>query len=88
MSPITKIQMIIAAFAFASLFVGGLASINMEELNVFANKKSNTASQVLPQDQLSEQSSEVFSENGTSTASGNNVDLSFSLNEGQNTLGQ
>ena len=88
MSPITKIPMIIAVLAIALLFVAGPASISMDELNVFANKKSDTASQGLPQGQLSEQASEVFSENGTSTASGNNVDLSFSLNEGQNTLGQ
>ena len=88
MSPITKIPMIIAVIALASLFVAGPASISMDELSVFANKKSDSASQGLPQGQLSEQSSKVFSENGTSTASGNNVDLSFSLNEGQNTLGQ
>ena len=88
MSPITKISIIIAVFAISSLFVAGPASISMDELNVFASKKSDSASQNLPQGQLSEQSSEVFSENGTSTASGNNVDLSFSLNEGQNTLGQ
>ena len=88
MSPITKIPMIIAVFTIASLFVAGLASISVDELSVFANKKSDSASQGLPQGQLSEQFSKVFSENGTSTASGNNVDLSFSLNEGQNTLGQ
>ncbi len=52
------------------------------------NKKSDAASQGLKQGQLTEQSSGVFSENGTSTASGNNVDLSFNLNDGQNALGQ
>ena len=88
MSPITKIPIILAVFAIASLFVAGPVSKSMDELNVFANKKSDTVSQGLVQGQLSGQSSEVFSENGTSTASGNNVDLSFSLNEGQNTLGQ
>lgn len=62
--------------------------MSMDELNVYANKKSDSASQGLLQGQLSGQSSEVFSENGTSTASGNNVDLSFNLNEGQNSLGQ
>ena len=88
MSQITKIPVIIAVFAIASLFVAGPASISVDELSVFANKKSDSASQGLPQGQFSEQFSKVFSENGTSTASGNNVDLSFSLNEGQNTLGQ
>jgi len=88
MSTITKTPIIIAVHAIALLFVAGPASMSMDELNVYANKKSDSASQGLLQGQLTEQSSEVFSENGTSTASGNNVDLSFSLNEGQNSLGQ
>lgn len=88
MSTITKTPIVIAVLAIASLFVAGPASMSMDELNVYANKKSDSASQGLLQGQLSGQSSEVFSENGTSTASGNNVDLSFNLNEGQNSLGQ
>ena len=87
MSTITKTPIIIAVLAIASLFVAGPVSMNMDELNVYANKKSDAASQGLSQGELSEQSSEVFSENGTS-ASGNNVDLSFNLNDGQNALGQ
>lgn len=88
MSTITKTPIIIAVLAIASLFVAGPVSMNMGELNVYANKKSDAASQGLLQGQLTEQSSEVFSENGTSTASGNNVDLSVNLNDGQNALGQ
>ncbi len=88
MSTITKTPIIIAVLAIASLFVAGPASMSMDQLNVYANKKSDSSSQDLLQGQLTEQSSEVFSENGTSTASGNNVDLSFNLNEGQNSLGQ
>jgi len=88
MSMITRTPIIIAVLAIASLFVAGPVSMSMDELNVYANKKSDTASQGLSQGELSEQSSEVFSENGTSTASGNNVDLSLNLNDGQNALGQ
>jgi len=88
MSTITKTPIIIAVLAIVSLFVAGPVSMNMGELNVYANKKSDAASQGLLQGQLTEQSSEVFSENGTSTASGNNVDLSVNLNDGQNALGQ
>ena len=69
MSKITRTPIIIAVLAIASLFVAGPLSMSMHELNVYANKKSDAASQDLPQDQFSAQSSEVFSENGTSTAS-------------------
>ena len=88
MSKITRAPIIIAVLAIASLFVAGPVSMSMHELNVYANKKSDAASQDLPQDQFTAQSSEVFSENGTSTASGNNIDLSLNLNDGQNALGQ
>ena len=88
MSKITRTPIIIAVLAIASLFVAGSLSMSMHELNVYANKKSDAASQDLPQDQFTAQSSEVFSENGTSTASGNNIDLSLNLNDGQNALGQ
>ena len=88
MSTITKTPVIIAVLAIVSLFVAGPVSMSMDELNVYANKKSDAASQGLSQGQLTAQSSEVFSENGSSTASGNNVDLSLNLNDGQNALGQ
>lgn len=88
MSTITKTPIIIAVLAIASLFVAGPVSMNMDEPNVYANKKSDAASQGLLQGQLTDQSSEVFSENGSSTASGNNIDLSLNLNDGQNALGQ
>jgi hypothetical protein len=88
MSTNTKTPIIIAVFAIASLFVAGPVSMSTDELNVYANKKSDDASQGLLQGQLTDQSSEVFSENGSSTASGNNVDLSLNLNDGQNALGQ
>ena len=88
MSTINKTPIIIAVLAMASLFVAGPVSMSMDELNVYANKKSDAASQDLPQGQFSAQSSEVFSENGTSTTSGNNIDLSLNLNDGQNALGQ
>ena len=88
MSTITRTPIIIAVLAIASLYGDGPVSMSMHELNVYANKKSDAASQDLPQDQFTAQSSEVFSENGTSTASGNNIDLSLNLNDGQNALGQ
>jgi hypothetical protein len=88
MSTITKTPIIIAVLAIASLFVAGPVSMSMDELSVYANKKSDAASQGLSQGQLTAQSSDVFSENGSSTASGNNVDLSLNLNDGQNALGQ
>ena len=65
MSTITRTPIIIAVLAIVSLFVAGPVSMSMDELNVYANKKSYTASQDLSQGELSEQSSEVFSENGT-----------------------
>jgi hypothetical protein len=83
MSTITRTPIIIAVLAIGSLFVAGPVSMSMDELNVYANKKSDTTSQDLSQGELSEQSSEVFSENGTSIVSDNNVDLSVNLNDGQ-----
>lgn len=57
--------------------------------SVFAKKvKSNNSTQGVLQDQFTRQSSELFSENGDPTASGNNVALSFNLNDGNNALGQ
>jgi hypothetical protein len=83
MYTITRTPIITAVLAIGSLFVAGPVSMRMDEINGYANKKSYTASQDLSQGELSEQSSEVFSENGTSTVSDNNVDLSVNLNDGQ-----
>lgn len=80
--------MLFAIFAFATLLAVGTIAINPDEHNVLAKKKSNNSTQDLSQDQLTGQSSEVLSENGSSTASGNNIDLSFNLNQGHNALGQ
>ncbi len=88
MSTITRTPIIIAVLAIASLFVAGPVSMSMDELNVYANKKSYTASQDLSQGELSEQSSESIFREWNRTASDNNVDLSFNLNDGQNALGQ
>ncbi|MDN5846820.1 MAG: hypothetical protein L0H53_11165 [Candidatus Nitrosocosmicus sp.] len=60
MSTITRTPIIVAVIAIASLFVAGPALMGMDELNVYANKKSDTASQGLLQGELSEQSSGVF----------------------------
>lgn len=88
MSTVIKTPLIIAVIAIATFLVAGPLVVSLDSQNVFANKKSDTAAQGLAQEEFSAQSSEVFSENGTSTASGNNVDLSFNLNDGQNALGQ
>ena len=88
MSTISRAPIIIGVLAIASLFVAGAVSMSMNELNVYGNKKSDVALQGLSHGDLTEESSEVFSDNGTSTASGNNFDLSLNLNDGQNALGQ
>lgn len=77
-----------AIFALAAMLVFGVVTMSPTDQNAHANNKSENDTQTLSQDQLTEQSSDVFSENGGSTASGNNVKLSFNLNEGQNALGQ
>ena len=52
MSTITRTPIIIAVLAIASLFVAGPVSMSMDEINVYANKKSDTASQGLLQGEL------------------------------------
>lgn len=91
MSIIKNKSMILAVvIAFTTtLLVAGALNVNSDNQNVFAKKvKSNNSTQGVSQDQFTGQSSEVFSENGDSTASGNNVALSFNLNDGNNALGQ
>lgn len=79
---------VIIVFA-TTLLVAGALNVNTDNQNVSAKKiKSNNLTQGVLQDQFTVQSSEVFCENGDSTASGNNVVLSFNLNDGNNTLGQ
>ena len=79
---------VVAIFALATILVVGTFAMNPNNQNALAKEKSESALQTLPQEQETGQSSDVFSENGSSTASGNNVELSFNLNEGQNALGQ
>ena len=82
------ILVVVIAFTTALLVVGAL-NVNTDNQSVFAKKiKSNNSTQGVLQNQFTRQSSEVFSENGDSTASGNNVALSFNLNDGNNALGQ
>ncbi len=84
----SMILAVVIVFTTTMLVVGAL-NMNTDNQSVFAKKiKSNNSTQGVLQDQFTGQSSEVFSENGDSTASGNNVDLSFNLNDGNNALGQ
>ena len=79
---------VVIAFTTTLLIVGAL-NVNTDNQSVFAKKiKSNNSTQVVLLDQFTGQSSDVFSENGDSTASGNNVALSFNLNDDNNALGQ
>ncbi len=79
---------VVIVFTTALLVVGTL-NVNTYNQSVFAKKiKSNNSTQGVLQDQFTGQSGELFSENGDSTASGNNVALSFNLNDGNNALGQ
>lgn len=88
MSKSNQTPIVVAIFVLATILVVGTLAMSPNNQNALAKEKSDTALQTLPQDQVTGQSSDVFSENGSSTASGNNVDLSFNLNEGQNALGQ
>ena len=84
----SMILAVVIVFTTALLVVGAL-NVNTYNQSVFAKKiKSNNSTQGVLQDQFTGQSSELFSENGDSTASGNNVALSFNLNDGNNALGQ
>jgi len=66
---------VVIAFTTALPVVGAL-NVNTDNQSVFAKKiKSNNSTQGVLQDQFTGQSSEVFSENGDSTASGSNVAL-------------
>jgi hypothetical protein len=68
---------VVIAFTIVVLVVGAL-NVNTDNQSIFAKKiKSNNSTQGVLQDQFTGQSSEVFSENGDSTASDNNVALSF-----------
>ena len=79
---------VVIAFTTTLLVVGAL-NVNTDNQSVFAKKiKSNNSTQVVLLDQFTGRSSDVFSENGDSTASGNNVALSFNLNDDNNALGQ
>ena len=72
-----------------TLLIVGALNVNTDNQSVFAKKiKSSNSTQGVLQDQFTVQSSEVFSENGDSATSGNNVALSFNLNDGNNALGQ
>ena len=83
-----KTPLLLAILAFAAILVVGIIAMSPADQSALAKKKTDNSTQALSQNQLSGQSSDVFSENGSSTASGNNVKLSFNLNEGQNALGQ
>ena len=79
---------VVIAFT-TTLLVAGALNVNSDNQSVFTKKiKSNNSTQGVLQDQSTGQASEIFSENGDSAASGNNVALSFNLNDGNNALGQ
>ena len=88
MSTGNKKPLFIAVIAIAAFLIAGPLVVSLDGQDVFAVKKSDKAAQGLAQEESSAQSSEVFSENGTSTASGNNIDLSLNLNDAKNALGQ
>jgi len=88
MNKLAKTPIFMAIFALGAILVFGVVAMSPTDQNAHANKKLDNGTQALSQDQITGQSSDVFSENGGSTASGNNVKLSFNLNEGQNALGQ
>jgi hypothetical protein len=85
-----KLMIFAVVITFATtLLAAGTLNVNTDNQGVYAKKiKSNNSTQGVLQDQFTGQSSEVFSENGDSTASGNNVALSFNLNDGNNAAGQ
>lgn len=79
----------VAIFLSTILIFASSINLNTDTQDVFAKKvKSNNSTQGLSQDRFTRQSSEVFSGNGDSIASGNNVALSFNLNDGNNTAAQ
>lgn len=88
MSTVNKKPLFIAVIAIAAFLIAGPLVVSLDGQGVFAVKLSDKAAQGLAQEGSSAQSSEVFSENGTSTSFGNNTDLSLNLNDGKNALGQ
>lgn len=65
------------------------AALSMDQNSTFATKsKKYEAAQGTSQGTETLQSSECFSENGTSKASCNNLDTSINLNLGNSVLGQ
>lgn len=91
-----KIKMSILSIFVAAALVGSIVAISNIDSKAFAggdghhdkkNKKSNEALQGIGQDSETLQSSSCGSGNDT-TASCNNVALSFNLNDGNNALGQ
>lgn len=88
MSKESKSPIFMAVIAISAFLVAGSLVVGFNDQIVFAYKKTDSAVQGLSQEEYSAQSSSVLSENGTSTASGNNLDFSLNLNDGQNALGQ
>jgi hypothetical protein len=91
-----KIKMSILSLFVASALVGSIVAISNVDNKAFAGgdghhdkkkQKSNEALQGIGQDTETFQSSSCGSGNDT-TASCNNVGLSFNLNDGNNALGQ
>ena len=91
-----KIKMSILSIFVAAALVGSIVAISNTDNKAFAggdghhdkkNKKSNEALQDLSQATATGQDSRCGSGNDT-TASCNNVALSFNLNDGNNALGQ
>ena len=79
--------LVVVIASTTTLLVVGALNVNPDNQSVFAKKiKSNNSTQGVLQDQFTGQSSEVFSENGDSATSGNNVALSFNLNDGNNSI--
>ncbi len=84
-----SIILAVAIILSTTMVFAGTLNLNTDAQDAFAKKvKLNNSTQGLSQDQFTGQSSEVFSENGDSVASGNNVALSFNLNDGNNAAGQ
>ena len=83
-----KIQLSILSIFIAAALVGSIVAISGIDNQAFATKKkSNEALQDIEQLSGTAQDSACGSGNDT-TASCNNVALSFNLNDGNNALGQ
>lgn len=91
MSTVKNTTILVSAIVFATiLLAAGPISGGTDNINAFAtkNNKLNEAIQGIGQSTNTTQSSDCFSESGDSTASCNNVALSFNLNDGNNAAGQ